>query len=284
MIQTGANIVSVRCFIASIALVILSNAAFEASAVETDRQAYARVLDSFVNQEGRVDYAALKQSPEDLNAYLASVAQLDRADYQSWSDTEQIAFWINAYNAYTLKAIIDNYPIQASFFGQFRFPNNSIRQISGVWDELAWPVMGTPMTLDEMEHETLRKDFNEPRIHFGVNCASVGCPLLRTEPYVGERLDQQLDEQVQAYLERPLDFRLNRDEERIYLSKILDWYGQDFLDAAPATGHFDHLGETERAVMNFLYPYLDPDQQAFLREHDVDVSYISYDWSLNEQA
>lgn len=273
----------------SIAVILIGFAAFSSTASESNDAsqdfytAYQNVLSEFVDDEGMVDYAGLNEDPSELNAFLEGLGSLPREIFDSWSEDEQIAFYINVYNAYTLKAIIDHYPIKASWFGSLRFPDNSIRQISGVWTELKWPVMGREMTLDQIEHETLRVDYNEPRIHFAVNCASMGCPLLHNEPYLGETLDAQLDAQVERFLQRDTDFQLKRESKTVKLSKILDWYGGDFAHYAGAAVRFDYLGENERGVMNFLYPYLNEEQQAFLNENRIDIDYIDYDWSLNER-
>jgi hypothetical protein len=103
---------------------------------------YGAVLTTYVNQPGLVNYRGLKANPQRLNSFLSTLADLPQETYQKWDDEEKIAWWINAYNALTLKAIIDHYPIRASFFKGFVYPRNSIRQIPGVWDTLRFPVMG----------------------------------------------------------------------------------------------------------------------------------------------
>jgi len=126
---------------------------------------YAATLKAYVNNQGMVNYKELKSNREKLDSFLFSVGRLNTESYEKWSDKKKIAFWLNIYNGLTLKAIIDNYPIKSSFFKARLYPKNSIRQISGVWDKLKFNVMGQNMTLDEIEHKTLRKNFDEPRIH-----------------------------------------------------------------------------------------------------------------------
>lgn len=171
---------------------------------------YATVLATYCNNRGMVNYRGLKAKRGPLGRFVASVGRLSRKTYDAWPNKDKIAFWLNLYNAFTLQAIIDNYPIKGSWLSRKRFGPQSIRHIDGVWDTLEFRVMGRPMTLNDIEHETLRKHFNEPRIHFGLVCASIGCPQLHNEPYLGEKLDAQLDDQVKVFLAAPSKFHIDR--------------------------------------------------------------------------
>ncbi|MHC4215019.1 MAG: DUF547 domain-containing protein, partial [Planctomycetota bacterium] len=152
---------------------------------------YARVLKKYVDANGMVNYKGLKKDRGRLDAYVGSIASLKRKSYDKWNDKDKIAFWLNAYNGFTLKSIIDNYPIKSSFWRSRVYPKNSIRQIKGVWTSLKFDVMGSKLSLKHIEHEILRKKFNEPRIHVAMVCAAMGCPPLRNEPYEGKKLDKQ---------------------------------------------------------------------------------------------
>ncbi len=244
---------------------------------------YAAVLQEFVNQESMVNYRGLKAKSQKLQDYLQALAQLPAEDYQKWPPPQQIALWIDAYNALTLKAIIDHYPIKATWVASLRFPKNSIRQIPGVWTKLRFPVMGRPMTLDEIEHAVLRKKFNEPRIHMALVCAALGCPPLRNEPYQGEKLDRQLDDQARKFLANPQKFRIDRQQKRVYLSPIFKWFGQDFVKTYGSTTDFSRFGPAQRAVLNFIQKYLPENDRDYLKKGDYSISYLTYDWSLNEQ-
>jgi hypothetical protein len=184
----------------------------KAQATDPFYEDYAALLATRVNQRGMVYYQGLKANPQRLHAFLAALADLSPETYQKWSEPEKTALWINAYNALTLKAIIDHYPIRASLFKSLVYPRNSIRQIPGVWDGLRFPVMGKKMTLDEIEHGVLRQEFNEPRIHLALVCAALGCPPLRTEPYEGAKLDRQLNDQARVFLANPHKFRIDRGQ------------------------------------------------------------------------
>lgn len=252
------------------------------SQLATDR--YAKTLGDFVNDDGLVNYAGLKANPGDLNAFLTSVANLDPAVFAEWSESERIAVWCNAYNAYTLKAIIDRYPIKSSFFRGLAYPKNSIRQISGVWDKLRWPVMGKKITLNTIEHERLRVQFDEPRVHAALVCAAVSCPPLRNEPYVGDRLDEQLNDQMADYLGDNNRFRVDEHNRVVHLSSILKWYGEDFVKSYGVDEGFGGRGEVERAVLNAVATHIGEADAEYLRTAaEYKVKYLDYDWSLNEQ-
>ncbi|MCP3957904.1 MAG: FAD-dependent oxidoreductase [bacterium] len=243
--------------------------------------AYTSVLER-VDGEGLVDYAGLSADRGSLDATYASLATLDPAEYESWSEERQIAFWSNAYNALTLLAIVENYPIERkASVGSIMHPRG-IRWIPGVWDKLSFKIMGRDMTLNDIEHQVLRVEYDEPRIHAALVCAAISCPPLRGEPFVEERLDEQLDDQTRRFLDR--SFRIDREAGKVYLSKILDWYGGDFEESYEPEEGFEGHGDAERAVLNFIAGYLDEADGEYLRSGDYDVEYSSYDWSLNDQS
>lgn len=245
---------------------------------------YAYVLATYVDNQGMVEYSKLKADRDKLDSFAAAISALDPKKFEKWTDNQKIAFWINAYNALTLQVIIDHYPIEASFVRALVYPKNSIRQISGVWDEITFPVMGKEMTLNEIEHDTLRKEFNEPRIHMALVCAAVGCPPLRTEPYRGHELDEQLDDQTQRFLDNPQKFRIDPTEGRVHLSSIFKWFGKDFVKTYGVEGKFGKHGTTERAVLNFISRYVDDKMAEYLASGEYEIEYLEYDWSLNEQG
>ncbi|MBM4329101.1 MAG: DUF547 domain-containing protein [Deltaproteobacteria bacterium] len=267
------------------ALLLGLNAPIQASAmpIPFDYSDYAAALTEYVDDRGLVKYKELKANRQGLDKFAASLARLDPRVYDPWNEKEKIAFWINAYNALTLVAIIDHYPIRASFVGWFRFPKNSIRQIPGVWDKLQYAVMGRKFTLDGIEHEILRATFNEPRIHMALVCAALGCPNLRNEPYTGDRLDDQLDDQTSRFVKNPRKFRIDREKRRVYLSPIFKWFGEDFAKTYGAEKRFRSFSETERAVLNFLSGYVDRANKEFLEAGNYAIDYLEYDWTLNEK-
>jgi hypothetical protein len=168
---------------------------------------YAKVIRDHVRMPS-VDYSALKKERAALDAAVDAFAQPTNADEHAWTREQRLAFWINAYNAFTLRAIVDHYPIRRPWLTLQ--PRNSIRQIDGVWTTMRWRAAGREVTLDDIEHQILRRELKEPRIHFAINCASVSCPPLPPEPYRAETLDAQLDEAARRYLASPEGFARRR--------------------------------------------------------------------------
>ncbi len=247
-------------------------------------EGYAAVLKARVDDEGMVNYRELKASRRRLDLFVGLLGDLDKEVYEEWTDEQKIAFWINAYNALTLRVIIDHYPIKkGGLLAGLRFPKNSIRQIPGVWDQIKFTVMGEKMTLEEIEHETLRKDFDEPRIHMALVCAAMGCPPLLNEPYVAVRLEEQFTGRAEKFFSNPKKFRIDRRRREVHLSPIFKWFGEDFEKTYGTDVGFRGHDKTERAVLSFIARYLDEDDARYLRTAEYDIEWLDYDWSLNEQ-
>lgn len=259
------------------------SASAAAGAQEFSFHSYGVTLSRYVDGRGLVNYRGLKADTANLDAFAASLSSVSPAQFDSRSEPQKIAFWINAYNALTLEAIIRNYPIRSSFLRSTIYPKNSIRQIPGVWDKLRFAVAGRQMTLDEIEHATLRKQFNEPRIHVALVCAAMSCPPLRSEPYTGEELDRQLDDQARAFLRSPQGMRVDRAAGKVYLSSIFKWFGGDFVKTYGTAEKFAGKSESERAVLHFASRYVSEADRDFLLGGSYKIEYLDYDWSLNEQ-
>ena len=234
-------------------------------------QNYQQILSTYVDENGNVNYKALKENRQNLDKFNASLATLSPQSFENWTEKEKIAFWINAYNSLTLLAIIENYPTK------------SIRDIPGVWTKLQFNVMGKEVTLDEIEHKILRVQFNEPRIHMGLVCASIGCPLLLQEPYTGDKLDEQLDEQTRKFIALNQNLKIDKQNNLVYLSSIFKWFGEDFIPSFNAQEKF--MGsDKERAVLNFISQYLNESEQKYLINGKYKIKYLDYDWSLNDKS
>lgn len=236
-----------------------------------DYQDYAEVLSTYVNDQGLVDYKQLQANRQQLDRFNQSLGAVSPETYAAWSEAEQIAFLVNAYNSLTLQSIIDQDPLK-----------DSIRDISGVWRRRKFDLAGEQQTLHNIEHDILRKDFNEPRIHVALVCAAISCPVLRTEPYLAEKLDAQLEEQTAKFAASPHGFSVDQAAKTVYLSSIFKWFGEDYEPTYGVKDKFDGNDE-QRAVLNHLSPVLDPEVQTFLRESDYKIKYLDYDWSLNIQ-
>ena len=251
--------------------------------LELSYQDYDRLLKSFVDNRGRVSYQNLKENRSSLDRFGDALNKLNPLAQKRWTRKEKLAFWINAYNALTLKAIVDNYPIQASFLSSLRYPQNSIRQISGVWNKFLNPVMGQNLTLDQIEHDILRKEFNEPLVHMALVCAAIGCPPLRNEAYRSGILEAQLKDQSRRFLANPQKFRIDRKKRRVYLSPILKWFGNDFISRYGTDLQYREHNQRIRAVLNFATQYVPMKDRIYLLKETYSVHYLHYDWSLNER-
>jgi len=253
-----------RSLIVSVGFLAVANGATSQAPPERHEgrhDLFSAVLKSHV-RDGRIDYAGIDADTR-FEQYLSSLATTN-PDTLSASG-EQIAFWINAYNAYTIKLIIDRMPLE------------SIRDISlglpilfGPWSIDVALVGGEVFTLNHIEHDVLREKFRDPRIHFVLVCASIGCPDIRPEAYEGPLLEVQLEEETRRFITDPAKNRFDRINRRVYLSRIFEWYESDF----------DEYGG---GVWFFLTQYVAPDIAELLRSGDYDLEYLPYDWGLNSR-
>jgi len=222
-----------------------------------DHALYATLLSRHLHK-GSVDYSGFQRDEAVLDRYLD---QLARVDSQSLPPDEQFAFYANAYNAWTIKLILSRYP-----------DIDSIKELGSLfkspWKRKLARVDGQLLTLDQIEHDILRKRFGDPRVHFAVNCASKGCPPLQAEPFTGSRLDEQLNRAARAFVN---DSDFNRLEgHTLWVSKIFDWFSEDFEDD----------------VIGFFILFAEPPLKDRLKKNRdrIRVKYLDYDWSLNEGA
>lgn len=243
-----------------------------------------RVLGEHV-RDGRVDYAALKADSGPLERYLDRLAAVPQAQYADWGRWQKLAFWINAYNAYHLKAIIEHYPIGRSLWADpfFQYPANSVRQIPGIWDDLTWPVAGRRLTLDHMEHVIMRRKLDEPRVHFVLVCASIGCPDLQSRAFEAEGLDSRLDKAAVRYIYQDNKVQMDREVGVVGLPRIFNWFGEDFPPLEDYARHFPDRPEGIKGPLTWIYRYARPEDRAFLRSGEFEVEWLPYDWGLNEQ-
>ena len=257
-------------------LVILAGTGLAAAGgFDQSYSVYDGLLKKYVNQHGRVDYAGLKAAAGALERFLGSIAEVPRKQFGTWTESRQLAFLINLYNAATLKLIVDHYPVDSikDIGGFFRGP----------WDQAFIKLFGETVTLNHLEHDILRKQYQEPRIHMALVCAAKGCPPLRNEAYAAGKLDSQLADQSHRYLASAAGLRIDRRENVVYVSSIFKWYGDDFRDVYTPEDGFDGLNKTERAVANFCSRHLPAGDAGFLEKGGYDMKYLDYDWSLNRQ-
>ncbi len=233
-------------------------AARSTEAAAFDHGAFDKLLKKYVNRKGLVDYKGLKADQTALNQYLALLSR--NAPAASWSKAEQMAYWINAYNAYTIRLVLDHYPLQSikDIGSKIKIP-----LVTTPWAIKFFSIGGEKMSLDNIEHGTLRKKFNDPRIHFALVCASLSCPRLRAEAYTPARLDSQLDDQGRDFLNDPAKNKPGKAAAG--LSKYFDWYKSDWEDNG-------------QSVVGWVNKYADTKI-----DKNTKISYLDYNWKLNEQ-
>ncbi len=223
-------------------------------------------FDSLLRQHvrgGLVDYDAFDRAP----AFRAYLEQLSRTNPASLPRADQLAFWINAYNAYTIQQI--NAHNERKSIKNIN-KAGGILSLGGAWKEAMANVGGTRYTLDQIEHERIRPVFREPRVHFALVCAALGCPPLRSEAYRAADLDQQLDDQARAFLLRsPAKNRVDPAKRTVFLSPIFKWYREDFA-------------ASDAALQQALAPYFPGgSERDLLASGKARIVWTNYDWSLN---
>jgi len=220
----------------------------------------------------RVSYSGMAKDHAALKAVLADFSKLPKAEFDGWSKPQQQAFLINAYNAFTVEKILTRYP-----------DIKSIRDFGTVfgnpWKDKFFTMFGEPFYLDRIEHEMLRKDgvYDDPRVHVSVVCASIGCPMLRNEAFVPEKLDAQMEDGMKRFFSDRTRNRYNPESKKLEISKIFDWYGKDF-----EKGH-KGFSSVKGAAAKYADLLADkPEDRAVVRDQKADVSFLDYDWSLND--
>lgn len=230
-----------------------------------DHESWNELLKKYADRDGMVNYRGLKASKPDLAKLDAYLNILSTADVRATSKREpKLAFWINAYNAVTLHGILREYPTKSIRKHTSRFGGYNI------WHDYQLLVGDQAISLDSIEHKVLRK-MNEPRIHFAIVCASIGCPRLLNEAYLADRLEEQLARNTKDFFARSQHFRHDTAKRRFYMSAILDWFATDF-------------GRNRATQLKTIAKWL-PNESArkAAEANSVRVSYLSYNWDLNEQ-
>ena len=243
-------------------LLIITAFSPSVAAADVDHSGFDQALKTYVDDKGLVAYTGIAED----RAFKVYVQSLQSADLDSMSRDGQLAFWINAYNAVTIDKVI-----------RFK-PKKSVREtlIPGVWTGTKFfttrehTVAGNQLSQDDIEHELLRKQFKDPRIHFAIICASSGCPPLPRFAYTGENVQAKLEAETRKYINSRRGTRIDDAENTLYLSKLFDWFAGDFEFKSGS-------------VLEYIKPYLDEETRNFL-DRNPTIAYLDYDWSLNAQA
>jgi hypothetical protein len=225
----------------------------------------------------QVRYAGFARDRAALKSYLDTLSKVPLQTFTDWSTPQQMAFLINAYNAYAVEKILTRYPGISSIWDFGKVFGNPFR-------DRFFTLLGQESYLDRIEHETLRKPgaYSEPRVHFAVNCASIGCPMLREEAYVADRLDAQLEEQTRRFLS---DRSRNRFADgRLEVSIIFNWFKEEWTSGNRG---FGDKGSPLQSREQFFARYADiltdnPEQQKIIRDQKAEIRHLDYDWGLND--
>lgn len=229
-----------------------------------DHSSWDALLKKYVDANGNVNYTAWKASAPDQQALDQYLSHLSSASSQRVDRNSQLAFWINTYNAVTVKGILREYPTTS-------IRNHTAKLVGyNIWKDLQIPVADQPHSLEGIEHEILRK-MGEPRVHFAIVCASMGCPRLLNEAYTAEKVDAQLTLNTQAFFADPTKFKADPRSGAIQVSPILEWFAEDF-------------GGNAAAQMKTIAPYVPEAAQGLANSGRARVSYLGYDWGLNDRS
>ncbi|MEO7210957.1 MAG: DUF547 domain-containing protein [Chitinophagaceae bacterium] len=232
---------------------------FHGNGTPPSHDAWTGLVKKYVNADGLVDYKGFISDSGKLNSYLELLSS--NPPGKEWSDNDKIAYWLNAYNAFTVKLIIEHYPLKSI---KDLGPKDQVIFINTPWDIKFFEIGGKTMTLNRIEHRILRKDFTEPRIHFALNCASMSCPKLRREAYVGSKLDEQLTDQAKDFLRDESRNKISASSPKV--SSIFKFYGSDMTKWSG------------KSLIGYINQYSPVQINA-----DAELQYLDYDWSLNKQ-
>lgn len=240
-------------------------------------------------KQTRVDYTQLHQKSELLSRYLTALSAVEEDEYDSWTDDQQLSFLINAYNAFTLDLIDQNFEKfiadkSISIQELVVFQKNQAESIkdlgsffSSPWDKTFFTLLGEERNLNDLEHDMIRVWFERPRIHAALVCAAVSCPPLRNESFVADKLDQQLDDQMRKFLSDDKRNTVKIDKKTVYLSSIFKWYDEDFEQGLQG---FDSLEDLIEVYQDDIAN--SPQQLAWLKKQNFRIRYLDYDWRLND--
>lgn len=265
-----------QCLLAGATLALGAGPSHAQPAFDHSHAAWTALLKKHVlplrgGQASQVRYAGFLADRAVLKTYLDSLSGVSEPAFNGFSKPQQMALLINAYNAFTVELILTRWPKLVSIkdLGSF---------LQSPWKPKWVPLLGGKLSLDDIEHEKLRQRgrYDDPRVHFAVNCASIGCPALREEAFSADRLEAQLDEQALRFMSDRSRNRYDAQRGKLEVSKIFDWFGEDF--------RLGHRGITSLAA--FLARYADqladaPADRALIRAQKAELEFLDYDWKLN---
>jgi hypothetical protein len=265
--------------VASLSTIVMARQEGPAPGTNVDalQAPYDKLLDVYV-RDGFVYYRALKSDRAKLDRYIASL-DIAQATYAKWPKEQQLAFWINAYNAFVLQTVVDHYPIHGR---APEYPPNSVRQVPGAFERLPHRVLGKTMTLDDIEKGLA--EFKEPQALLALGRGAIGGGRLHSEAYTSQRLSTQLKEVAAECVQRKECVQVETSTGTLSVSPLFSWREAMFIDPLGSSELKDYPGRSpiERAVLRLIEPYLLPTEQEFLKQNTFKIAYHKFDWRLND--
>ena len=238
---------------------------------EFDHGVYEALLKEHVNDIGKVDYDGFIKDRAKLDAYLDALGKADPSAFAS--DNERNAFYINAYNAFTIRDVLDDVYQKT----------DSVKKVDGFWDTKKHRIGGQDLTLDAIEKTS--RNFKDPRVHFAVNCASSSCPKLQRFAFTGAKLNEQFEQITKDFLSDDVrGLKIDREKNKVWISRIFSWYAGDFTGDTSSVGFlkgFIKSKFTASAGVNFIVGKVSPETAQYFKEKKPDFDYLEYDWTLN---
>ncbi len=264
-------------FAAVVGVALLAFTASARAQFDHEHRAWGELLKQNVvvidgGRASRVRYAAIARDRAALTAYLAGLSRVSEPEFKSWSNDQQLAFLINAYNAHMIELVLTRYPDIKSAWDFGKLFNHPFRR-------KFFTLFGRGFSLDNVEHDTIRAKgvYDDPRIHMAVNCASIGCPMLREEPFVAEKLDRQLEEQVVRFLSDRTRNRYFAPANVLEVSEVFKWYSVDFTSGLKGILSREHFFARYAAQLAD-----DPEHRKAIRDRKAAIRFLDYDWRLND--
>jgi hypothetical protein len=248
------------------------------STVEPLHRPLDQILDLYV-RDGLVYYRALQAERSRLDRYVSTL-NVTPATYAGWSPEQQMAFWVNAYNAFVLQTVINHYPIKGK---SEEYPAGSVRLIPGAFDRLKHRAAGRSLTLDEIE-KTVLPEFKEPRLYLALGRGALGSGRLRSEAFSGDRLERQLEAVAADFMMHEQMIKMDRANDTLSITPILSWREAEFVATYDpgATGALAERSPIERALVAFITPRLLPLEKELVRKNTFRVFFLAFDWRLND--
>jgi hypothetical protein len=292
-LSAATTVVAAICCLFFLSTTMCAGSAQTSQAFDVTHKLFSNELGKYVSGD-HVDYGQWKKKIGPLNGYLDSLASLSQEEYKQLPENDRKALWINASNALTIKLVLDNFPLAGK---NPDYPSNSFRQIPDAWETAHFKVASQDITLDDIEHTILRRDFHDCRTHFAVVCAAKGSPLLRNKAFVGQDLDARLDECRDSFLANSQNVAFDKATKTLKVSKLFQWFALDFAPKGWCKKYKGKMPTDEQVIFEYLAANGNPAMKTDLQDiagknttpdaiplqPPVRVEYLPFNWALNDK-